>query len=264
MNLSNAQIILRPRMLSEIFDLGLRFYGTLGAKLYAQLAGIVLLPCFLLCVGCYLLWDWHPLSVWALAVALATVSQGFFTLAAARLLFEQRVSLRPVLMAFVRKLMGYALLLAFTRGILVLSAVTVVLAFILWPAMVFVHEAFLLENQPATKAWRRARDLARGPQQTFAFVLISVFIWFLIVITAELLGQGTVHLLLLLDPPWGNLFEQGISLYALLGFFAAVPYLATVRFLVYIDGRTRQDGWDLQLQFMNIVAHNEASRSKEG
>ena len=32
---------------------------------------------------------------------------------------------------------------------------------------------------------------------------------------------------------------------------------ATARFLAYIDGRTRQDGWDIQLRFMAIAAASE-------
>ena len=32
--------------------------------------------------------------------------------------------------------------------------------------------------------------------------------------------------------------------------------VATARFLAYIDGRTRQDGWDIQLRFMAIAAAN--------
>ena len=32
------------------------------------------------------------------------------------------------------------------------------------------------------------------------------------------------------------------------------PWVATARFLQYVDGRTRADGWDIQLRFMAIAA----------
>jgi hypothetical protein len=43
-----------------------------------------------------------------------------------------------------------------------------------------------------------------------------------------------------------------------IGCFAALPLVATARFLSYIDGRTRQDGWDIQLRFMSLAAGHDA------
>jgi hypothetical protein len=33
----------------------------------------------------------------------------------------------------------------------------------------------------------------------------------------------------------------------------AVPFLATARFLAYIDGRTRREAWDVQLRFTELA-----------
>ena len=33
-----------------------------------------------------------------------------------------------------------------------------------------------------------------------------------------------------------------------------------MRFLHYIDGRTRADGWDIQLRFMALAAHAAAEK----
>ena len=49
-------------------------------------------------------------------------------------------------------------------------------------------------------------------------------------------------------------FAAYLATGAVIGFFAALPLVATARFLSYIDGRTRQDGWDIQLRFMSIAA----------
>jgi hypothetical protein len=40
---------------------------------------------------------------------------------------------------------------------------------------------------------------------------------------------------------------------ALLGLFWVVPYLASAKFLLYIDQRTRKEGWDLQLKLMSFT-----------
>jgi len=46
---------------------------------------------------------------------------------------------------------------------------------------------------------------------------------------------------------------RGGSWFALCGFFLAVPFLATARFLAYIDGRTRREAWDVQLRFTELA-----------
>ena len=66
-----------------------------------------------------------------------------------------------------------------------------------------------------------------------------------------------------LGKPFGDLWDDGGSAYAIVGFFAALPLVATARFLAYIDGRTRQDGWDIQLRFMAIAAANTPTTTEE-
>jgi hypothetical protein len=65
--------------------------------------------------------------------------------------------------------------------------------------------------------------------------------------------------LLQLGHPFGALFTDGASAYALAGYFACVPYLATSRFLKYIDIRTRKEGWDIQLKFTAVQAASESA-----
>ena len=57
--------------------------------------------------------------------------------------------------------------------------------------------------------------------------------------------------------PVGELFVEGGSAYALLGFFLSVPVVSAARFLQYIDVRTRKEGWDIQLRFTAIAAEAE-------
>jgi len=34
--------------------------------------------------------------------------------------------------------------------------------------------------------------------------------------------------------------------------FLSVPLVATLRFLAYIDNRTRREGWDIQVRFLEL------------
>ena len=82
------------------------------------------------------------------------------------------------------------------------------------------------------------------------------------IVTAEFLGHGLVDEVLQLGKPFGSLFSNGGSPYALAGFFLSVPYVATARFLSYVDARTRADGWDVQLRFMAIAARGDATEPR--
>ena len=81
MKLDQARIILRPRSLSELLDLALRFMAGVAAKRFFHLGLIVLLPAWALCVAARWVYQWDWLAVWALALTLATPLQGVFTIA---------------------------------------------------------------------------------------------------------------------------------------------------------------------------------------
>ena len=50
------------------------------------------------------------------------------------------------------------------------------------------------------------------------------------------------------------MFREGGSWLALAGWWSALPLLATARFFVYLDIRTRSEGWDIQTRFAAIAA----------
>jgi len=81
-------------------------------------------------------------------------------------------------------------------------------------------------------------------------------------LAGELVGNAVVSLVLQLGSPFGSLFTNGGTPYALAGFFATVPLVAAARFLFYIDLRTRKEGWDIQLRFM-AIARAEPPRLEE-
>ncbi|MCA9714375.1 MAG: hypothetical protein KC468_06780 [Myxococcales bacterium] len=262
MNLASARVVLRPRSQGELLDLAALWCFTADRRLYGALAAAVLGPSLALCVALRWLGGWGWSEVWALAVALACVTQGVFTVATSMAMFERGVSARAVLRAYLRRLPAYVGALVITRAILAIAALSVVLTPAAWARVAFVHEAALLEGSApidaGQRAWRLGRDRGVAVMLLLGGMALAAAVG---VIAAELIGHGIVEFVLQLGRPLGSLFEDGGSLYALIGFHAAIPYLAVARFFGYVDERTRGDGWDIQLRFMALAAD---ARTPEG
>jgi hypothetical protein len=76
---------------------------------------------------------------------------------------------------------------------------------------------------------------------------------------ADVAGREILQGLLEFKPP-PSMFRAGGSWLALLGWWAMIPLLQTARFFVYLDIRTRTEGWDIQTRFAAIAARSEAER----
>lgn len=259
MNLDHARIVLRPRTLAETFDLGLRWCSRVGGGLYLRLSAVVLLPAALLCWSLRVVFEYEWALVWLAAGAMAMVVQGPFTVAASRLMFEQEVTARSVLRQFVGRLGAYVVGLFVTRLILALASVLVVTIPFGWMMTAFVHEAVLLEGQGGLAASKRARTFLQGQGGTVFILGVGLAVAIgLFMTAADQVGMVLFDFTLQLGRPFGSLWDDGGSLTAMLGFFAAVPYVASVRFLQYIDSRTRRDGWDLQFAFLALTTAERA------
>ena len=62
-------------------------------------------------------------------------------------------------------------------------------------------------------------------------------------------------------PP--SIFQAKGSVLALASFWIFVPFAATCRFLLYINGRTRTEGWDVQTRFAAIAARALADEARD-
>jgi len=180
-----------------------------------------------------------------------------FSLAAGELLFNEphQAQVRTLFRHLWRRLFAFVFAHLTSRLILALSSLTVVG----WPvaasALLFTHEAALLEGASGPDAMARSKRLvARNYAAALGTWLATSLCPLVCVLMAEVLGQAVVSTTLQLGEPVGNLFVEGGSVYALAGFFLALPLVATARFLKYIDIRTRKEGWDIQLRFMSIAA----------
>jgi hypothetical protein len=253
--IDRAAVVLRTRTIPEVLDLACRVMASKALGLYLRLSALCLLPLLVVCVGLRYLLDvgwWFP---WLTAVTLASVLQGVFTVAAGRLLFAERVGLREVMGAYGSRFGAYLGALFLSRMLLVVSL------FLLATRCIFVHEAALLEMASPSAALRRSSRFVLGEGANAFPILVLLFLSQLaIVLTAELMGQALVEDVLQLGRPLGHLFTQGGSAYALAGYLVSLPYVATARFLLYIDRRTRSDGWDIQVRFMAIAARQREAR----
>jgi hypothetical protein len=262
-NLGNAGIVLRPRALSESVDLALAWSVHVGRGTYLRLAAVVLLPA---AVGCWLLrvlagWEW--VAVWFVAAALASFLQAPFTVAAGTMMFERDVTARAVLGRFLRRL--HVVLIVWIASQLWLGIglmLGIIGAAWTWPHVVFTREAALLEGQKVGAAMTRARNfVTRQVGDAMVMLIAQGAVITLFVLTFDQLDAALFDFVLQIGRPFGEI-EDGGSLFTLLGVFAAVPYIATIRFLRYVDGRTRRDGWDLQLAFMALRAADDGAHEE--
>jgi len=248
MKLSAATFVLRPRGVLEVLDLALRAVDRDRAA-YRRLALVTLLPSLALCVALRLS-SVAPWIVWVLALGLGGLWEAAFTTVSGELMFEPRVLVRRGLGQFARRLHWHLV----GRGLaLVLMAVVtlVLLTPLVGGQLLFVSEVVQLERANGFAAlWRTSKMTRLG-----ARIVTWLWLWVArlsFVAVFVLLGLACGQELLQLIPPEQE--QLAAELLALVGWFGSVPFVAVARFLAYIDGRTRQEGWDLQLRFAAIAA----------
>lgn len=258
MNVLETKVALRERTLAEVFDLAFRFVIVRGGRRYLRLW---LLVCAPLLGACVLLRvtgaDWW--AVWALALGGFVVAQIPFTLSASRLLLADELSLREIVKASLRRVPGQLLMHAAALGMLGASALVVIAVPFVAARFVYLPEISLLEGSGLIRAYERGTRLARTrlPQAVeTCFLLLALLAAFML--GAETTGRALQVDLLSFPPPTDSL-SRGGSWFSLFGFFAAVPFVATARFLSYIDGRTRREAWDVQLRFTELAKQTATS-----
>lgn len=251
MNVGAARVVLRERTVLEVADLAGRFLARF-ARPFAWLSLTVLAPALALTYSAALLWGWG--TAWLLAFASLPLLRGPFVVLASRLVFEDEVRARSVLGPGLRG--GAALSL-----LRVPLAVLALFAFLpgIWFgwATVFCEDVLHLERARLGAAVRRSQSLAMasGGDAIFGALLAAVGHG-AAVLSGEVAGHVLATDLLQLAAP-ESLFRAGGSPFALASFFAAVPWLATFRFLLYLDVRTRTEGWDVQARFYALRARED-------
>ncbi len=174
---------------------------------------------------------------------------------ASRLVFSDDARARDALRASRRALPGIAL--ARTVQLLALLACSL-LGGLPWlwagPRLFFVIEVLVLERPGAVASLARAARLAKARfGEALSALLLFLLARLACAIFADLAGREVLVELLEVRPP-PSAFVAGGSWLALAGWWSAVPLVASARFLVYLDVRTRTEGWDIQTRFAAIAA----------
>jgi hypothetical protein len=257
LDVHRARIVLRDRSLSDVLDLSLRFIVVEG-KAYARVAAVALLPMTFLTLAVGIVVSW-PVAA-AVGVALATAAEVFFTVLASRLVFAESVRTRDVVGSAVAGLPSVlvARVLAFV-AIAVGLALFVVVG--VWAATtcLFVSEIMLLERASLGSAFTRAQRVAMSALSDVALGAMTLSaIPIGAVLLADVAGRAFLGGIVELGPPAPVWTAHGGAL-ATLGLFAQVPFTATARFFLYLNVRTRAEGWDIQTRFNAIASRKQAS-----
>jgi len=261
MNVLEARVVLRDRTLLDVVDLTLRFLVR-SWRAYGLLAAIVLPPAFLATLGVALRfgWGWG----WTATILLASFAAAPFTALASRLLFEPSASLRDVLRTTVSalpRLVGASLI----KGCAVVFLTLLFVVPALWPLAIFffLNEVIVLERASVGSSLVRLQRLLSG--QSGDVLLALLFLTALHVVAVFLgdtVGRSLLEDIFEIAPP-ASIFQAQGSVIALASFWAFVPFEATCRFLLYINARTRTEGWDVQTRFAAIVARAEGEGGRD-
>jgi hypothetical protein len=85
-------------------------------------------------------------------------------------------------------------------------------------------------------------------------LLVSLVLRSTTVVVCEVVGQAVTNDVLQLGHPFGVLWADGGSYFALIGLVLSSPLVAGFSFFTYVDQRTRKEGWDIQLAFVAATA----------
>lgn len=247
MNPNLCWIVLRPRGRLEVFDLGWRFLRETWPTQVRMLA-VVWLPAAVLAFPLCWFAGGDPLSLlWP--VLLAPWLQAPFTVLSGRLLFDRNVAVGAVLRETLSRWQAFvASQLVAAAGWIVGAALCLYGLVPSQMALLYLPETTLLERVDISRATSRSMRLAGGHVGT-ALVGVAarwgLAAWFGIV--GEFTGQALFTWVLQLGAPFGSLENGDVTPFLVAGLLLSQPVHAVYRLLLYVDVRTRNEGWDLQV-----------------
>jgi hypothetical protein len=251
-NVLEARVVLRDRSVLDVVDLAVRFVVHYG-KAYALVSAIVLPPVFLGTWGIAMTlgWGW----AWTASLALSPFAAAPFTSLASRLLFEPGSrtgdAMRAATSALPR-LVAIRILEALALGV---GALFFLLPSIwVWALFLYANEVIVLERAPVGAGLGRLQRLLSGQSGDALMALLFLTALHIVaVFLGDVVGRSIMEDLLEIGAPPSLLDAKG-SVLGMLAFWGFVPFGATCRFLLYVNTRTRTEGWDVQTRFGAIAA----------
>ncbi len=255
-----ARVAFRDRAFLDVLDLALRF-TVVHARLYGKLALVVLVPAIALAYGVAQWAGW--VAGWLTVAALTFAAQVPFTVLASRVVFAAEVRAREVLLAALRDMPRVFVMRVLWVGALALSTLLFIAPGMGLVATIygFTSEVLLLERAPVGQSFTRSsRVAATSVADALLSLLVALLAPALGVLFAEVGGRTILGDLLMFRPP-ASAFAEGGSLLALIGWFGILPFATTARFFVYLNIRTRAEGWDIQTRFAEIASRAELAEA---
>jgi hypothetical protein len=260
MDIVRSTVALRDRSLLDVLDLVIRFAARHFTKL-ALVSAITSLPGFAIVL--LLREDVEPFALWPLALLFVVLAEIPVVALASRLVFDERATVREGLVLGLRsmgRVLGVRILQMFA---ILLSSLTVLLPLWVQGIFLFAPEAALLERASPIAALGRSQKLAgRSTAESILGATLSMVAGILAAPLGDYVGRTTMSQLFDATPP-ASIWEDPTSIFALAGFFAAGPMLALFRFFLYLNVRTRVEGWDVQTRFGAIAQRHELDRRLE-
>lgn len=255
MNLLEARVALRPRSMSDVLDLAGPFCIANRRALLPLVLGTTALGAAL-AAACRIGLGWSWSAVWTTIGGYLILTNGLFTQVAGDLLFREPGEVRRRTNAgrFLRRLPQYLVARVLQWLVLAVCAAVFVPLPIFAPRLFFVSEVVLLESaSPAGSLARSSRLVLFRSIPCLGLALACLLAPFVFAIAADVVGDAVVNLVFEMGRPFGSLWSDGGSGYAVLGALLSAPFVASASFLGYIDLRTRKEGWDIQLRLMALA-----------
>jgi hypothetical protein len=210
-----------------------------------RISGWVLVPAV---AGLLALWAFG-LDWWAVGAALLLlpVVRAPFTVLGGKLLFADDASTREVLTTTLRLVPGLSLVWV-AQGLATVAAACTLVGLLLLGMTAWLPETALLERVDLGRGVRRVVRLAAAhPIHAAAAGGSGVLLTLWGALLGEQLGQTLVGFVLQLGEPFGSLMSGTVTPYLLVGIIVVQPIIVWYRLLLYVDCRTRAEGWDLQV-----------------
>jgi hypothetical protein len=264
--LSELQVEIRPRTSGQTL--------AMAARMLQHRPGPLLAGCACYAVGTFALaylmlrvWHWHPAWAFLLVPLLSPVFSAPLLTSVGHLVFTPKVSFGLVARETTRRFFPFLFLFLLNRLILVVGLFALVVpGLYVWRSSWFLGPIVLLEGSTVSTSFRRGRRFAAGfhghvlahAANTAALLVylslaIAALVHFLMVKLFGLSFTALANLALL---------DNYYSLLLLGGFALAAPLATLVWFFVYLDVRTRKEGWDLEIAFRARAAQLERSGAK--
>jgi len=248
-NPNQCRVALRPRGPLEVFDLCVRLVRA-NLRDVVALFAVTVGPMWV-ALGALAWWlEGDPQVLVPLLVAAALPLPAPFSVLSGRLLFAPRFPARAVLRDLLHHLPQLAWAWLVQLGVLVVGVATCGLGWMAGHSVwLFIEETALLERVGAGRSLQRSMRLASAhPGAALAGTMGRLVLTGWCVVVAEAGGQALLGTVLQLGAPFGSAWSGIVTPWVVLGALSAQPLFAMYRLLLYVDVRTRVEGWDLQVR----------------